>query len=353
MLKTSKIINLFKVFRQPIGLAFLGLLGIYSIVDVDERNKTILEDWNRMLSVQLADLSGEEKNLLRRFAPSEAIAMRFERLPIALRKLTSLNRLQLPPTDDLLIDSASEKADKSSEGLPVKLTPQFSSKEEQLSQEKLPQPQKTQQSASNKALTLEENQTLPSQNSNQESQTELELDMMVPIANEVQITSKFGWRLHPVFGNRSHFHSGIDFGGTTGTPVLAAYSGKVEKAGWQSGYGLTVILEHHEGTSKTLYAHLSKILVKKGESVQPGDAIGHVGSTGYSTGPHLHFELSELTKDGWKTIDPTPRIEAAIAHYQKEQQRAWLEQTILAGEKEFYTWVAEFTKQFGHFTQKR
>ncbi len=107
------------------------------------------------------------------------------------------------------------------------------------------------------------------------------------------ITSPFGWRQHPIFGSRT-FHSGIDIGAAFGSPVKAANSGSVVYVGWYGGYGKVVIVNHGNYNGKptsTLYAHLSSYSVSNGASVSKGQIIGHVGSTGYSTGPHLHFEV--------------------------------------------------------------
>ena len=98
-----------------------------------------------------------------------------------------------------------------------------------------------------------------------------------------------------------------------GTPVLAAFAGKVAIADWLGGYGLTIVLLHDEGQEETLYAHLSEVLVKEGEIIQQGQAIGLVGSTGYSTGPHLHFEVRKVTADGWEAMDPGTQLEYALA----------------------------------------
>jgi murein DD-endopeptidase MepM/ murein hydrolase activator NlpD len=103
------------------------------------------------------------------------------------------------------------------------------------------------------------------------------------------ITSQFGYRIHPVLGYR-RLHAGTDFGAETGTPIRAAESGTVIHAGWQGGYGKTVIIDHGQGMT-TLYGHCSQLYVRDGQTVQKGEAIAAVGSTGMSTGPHLHFEV--------------------------------------------------------------
>lgn len=101
------------------------------------------------------------------------------------------------------------------------------------------------------------------------------------------ITSPFGWRINPIWGGRE-FHQGIDIAIGTGTKVLAAASGVVTYAGWMTGYGNVVILYHGSNVS-TLYAHLEKFAVRKGEQVRQGQVIAYSDDTGWSTGPHLHF----------------------------------------------------------------
>jgi hypothetical protein len=102
-------------------------------------------------------------------------------------------------------------------------------------------------------------------------------------------SSGYGWRLHPIKKTRK-FHTGLDLSAKTGTPVCAAGSGMVAKAGMTKGYGNLIIIDHGDGLT-TRYAHLSKINVKEGNEVEGGQLIGKVGSTGQSTGPHLHFEV--------------------------------------------------------------
>ena len=108
-----------------------------------------------------------------------------------------------------------------------------------------------------------------------------------------RITSYFGWRTHPIFNSRS-FHSGIDIGGPNYGEIRASNSGKVIYSGWYGGYGKVVIIEHGIINGKpitTLYAHMSSILVSNGQKVNKGQVIGKEGTTGYSTGPHCHFEV--------------------------------------------------------------
>lgn len=103
------------------------------------------------------------------------------------------------------------------------------------------------------------------------------------------ITSDFGWRIHPIYGT-SRLHAGTDFGVDEGTPVHAADGGVVVEAGWISGYGYTVIIDHGNGMS-TLYAHNSDVAVSPGQTVSKGQVVSYSGNTGGSTGPHLHFEV--------------------------------------------------------------
>ncbi len=104
-----------------------------------------------------------------------------------------------------------------------------------------------------------------------------------------RISSGFGNRVHPILGY-SRFHGGVDFAAPQGTAIYAADSGQVIFSGWYGGYGQTVIVDHGGGIT-TLYAHASRLLVREGQAVQQGQSIATVGSTGLSTGPHLHFEV--------------------------------------------------------------
>ncbi len=136
--------------------------------------------------------------------------------------------------------------------------------------------------------------------------------LMFPLPVPAPITSGVGWRSHPVLGDR-RFHSGTDIGAPEGTPILAVADGKVTGADSMGGYGMAVVIEHNNGTLETLYGHMSEILVRPGEWVQQGTVIGRVGSTGLSTGPHLHFEAKQLTSEGWVLVDAGPQLEIAQA----------------------------------------
>jgi murein DD-endopeptidase MepM/ murein hydrolase activator NlpD len=103
------------------------------------------------------------------------------------------------------------------------------------------------------------------------------------------LTSGFGMRTHPVLGGRRQ-HAGIDLAAPTGTPVYATADGVVSRADWYSSYGLYIAIEHG-ASMQTRFAHLSRLAVATGDSVKKGDLIGYVGSTGRSTGPHLHYEV--------------------------------------------------------------
>ncbi|WP_324669015.1 M23 family metallopeptidase [Geochorda subterranea] len=103
------------------------------------------------------------------------------------------------------------------------------------------------------------------------------------------LSSGYGPRTHPITG-QSDYHYGVDIAGMVGTPIRAAADGQVVSAGRRSGYGLTIVIDHGYGR-QTLYGHLSRIQVKVGQRVTKGQVIGAMGSTGLSTGPHLHYEV--------------------------------------------------------------
>lgn len=123
---------------------------------------------------------------------------------------------------------------------------------------------------------------------------------IIPIAIKdfKRISSGFGYRIHPIYKQRIA-HMGMDFTGTLNTPIYATGNGKVIKINRQRGYGKRIVIDHGYGY-KTIYAHLNGYNVKKGQKVKRGDLIGYLGSTGISTGPHLHYEI----KKNGKPVNP-------------------------------------------------
>ena len=130
----------------------------------------------------------------------------------------------------------------------------------------------------------------------------------LPAVNNI-VTCEYGMRTHPITGVYK-LHTGVDLRATSGTPIYAANSGKVITSGYNTAYGNYVVIDHGGGVA-TLYAHMTKRLVSVGDTVKQGHKIGTVGSTGYSTGPHLHFEI---IKDG-DYIDPITQYQGfTIVH---------------------------------------
>jgi murein DD-endopeptidase MepM/ murein hydrolase activator NlpD len=144
---------------------------------------------------------------------------------------------------------------------------------------------------------------------------ESNLELIYPLSSPAPTTSGFGWRTHPITGSR-RFHSGVDFGAPMGAPVVAAGSGIVISSGWLGGYGKTIVIQHN-GVQQTLYGHLSELFVQPGQRIEQGTVIGRVGSTGNSTGPHLHFESKVATADGWVAINPSEEIKYALENLRR------------------------------------
>ena len=140
------------------------------------------------------------------------------------------------------------------------------------------------------SLAVKENMLLLTANTNWQN------SMAIPV--EGTVTSPFGYRVHPVYGTRL-FHNGVDIGADSGTPIVAALSGVVEKAEYNDSYGNYIIVNHGNEV-KTVYAHCSELKVTVGREVEKGEEIALVGSTGVSTGPHLHFEV----RRGEYRVDP-------------------------------------------------
>lgn len=138
-----------------------------------------------------------------------------------------------------------------------------------------------------------------------------------PVKKFQGVSSRFGWRTHPVTGKKE-FHRGIDYRGKKGDGVITTANGTIEYAGFhkKSGYGKMIIVAHNNGF-KTLYGHMSKLRVKTGQVVKKGDLIGDIGSTGLSSGPHLHYEVSFVQRK----LNPVPFIDWNLKNYDEISKR--------------------------------
>lgn len=126
----------------------------------------------------------------------------------------------------------------------------------------------------------------------------------VATAQELPVTSPFGWRYHPIDGEYK-FHCGVDLGYDYGDSVPALFAGEVIAAGdYGDGYGMQVMLYHPDSDTYTKYCHLSKIYVVVGDYVQQGSIVASVGSSGYSTGPHLHLEYIVHGPENYEYANP-------------------------------------------------
>jgi hypothetical protein len=133
-----------------------------------------------------------------------------------------------------------------------------------------------------------------------------------------RLTSGFGSRFHPILGY-VRFHDGVDLAASAGTPIVAAADGRVVGVGWRGGYGQQVEVAHAGGL-ETLYGHMSRIAARAGAMVRKGQVIGYVGSTGLSTGPHLHFEV---TRNGRPVNPASVKLTAGPAHLEGEKLHAF------------------------------
>jgi murein DD-endopeptidase MepM/ murein hydrolase activator NlpD len=143
-------------------------------------------------------------------------------------------------------------------------------------------------------------------------------DSAVPVRlTRLSVSSPFGWRTDPITGSGRR-HAGIDLPGRSGSRVMATAAGVVRIAGWVRGYGNLVEIEHAGGV-ETRYGHLERVRVAPGEAVARGEVIGDLGSTGRSTGPHVHYEV----RVHGVPVDPAQFIGRAIATYEPVYSTAW------------------------------
>jgi murein DD-endopeptidase MepM/ murein hydrolase activator NlpD len=157
-----------------------------------------------------------------------------------------------------------------------------------------------------------------------------ESGMMMPV--DGHITSYFGYRYHPIL-HFTRFHAGVDIGASWGSPIVAAGDGRVVAAGWAGGYGREVQIAHGGGVV-SLYGHMSEIVAQPGSFVRQGQVIGYVGSSGLSTGPHVHFEV----RSGGQPVNPlavrftsAPVVDTHLADAVKARLRTLLSVGVKAG----------------------
>ncbi|ABD27592.1 peptidase M23B [Novosphingobium aromaticivorans DSM 12444] len=153
-----------------------------------------------------------------------------------------------------------------------------------------------------------DNGILPSAKPTTIRRASVSIPSLAPVAM-TRLSSSYGMREHPVLGGR-RAHKGIDLAAPTGTPIRASADGIVEKAEWFGGYGLFVQLDHG-GAMETRYGHMSRVAVAEGQQVRKGDVIGYVGSTGRSTGPHLHYEV----RVSGEAVNPVPYMQGSTKLY--------------------------------------
>jgi murein DD-endopeptidase MepM/ murein hydrolase activator NlpD len=145
-------------------------------------------------------------------------------------------------------------------------------------------------------------------------------------------------RKHPVLG-RVRAHKGVDYAANSGTPIMSAGDGRIKFAGWQNGYGRTVIVDHGRGYT-TLYGHMSRFgKYKTGARVRQGDIIGHVGKSGLATGPHLHYEfrVAGVHRDPLKVTlpKPEPLPGSELARFRLHTQPLLAKLELLEGGRQF------------------
>ncbi len=153
------------------------------------------------------------------------------------------------------------------------------------------------------------------------------LPAIQPVENKdlTRMASGYGWRIHPILKTR-RFHYGMDFTAKTGTPIYATADGIVTHAGWKAnGFGKHVVIDHGYGY-ETLYGHMSKVVVKKGQKVKRGQIIGYVGNTGLSAGPHCHYEVhlngKRVNPINFYYNDLTPEMYARLRKMAKEENQS-------------------------------
>jgi len=280
-----------EVYRVRPGDTLQGVASRYgiSVLDLVSANPS-LESLDRLVAGSVLYIPRKAKGLVVFLPEGQTLvdlAARFGLSPVAVARANGVkDPLDLKPGDLVLLP-----------GIQAKTTYQrLLAKQEAERQARLEAERRRQEELRRLAEERRKQQALAQQRTRQvqQAQTQRPQVRRVSYQEGAMRWPLSGFRITTYFGQRGAFqryHTGIDLAAPYGTPIVAAKAGQVEVAGWSSmGYGFHVVLDHGGGV-ETLYAHMSRIAVRAGQWVEAGQVIGYVGSTGWSTGPHLHFEV--------------------------------------------------------------
>ncbi|UZX15145.1 peptidoglycan DD-metalloendopeptidase family protein [Thermus sp. PS18] len=280
-----------EVYRVRPGDTLQGVASRYgiSVLDLVSANPS-LESLDRLVAGSVLYIPKRARGLVVSLPEGETLvdlSARFGLSPVAVARANGVkDPLDLKPGDLVLLP-----------GIQAKTTYQrLLAKQEAERQARLEAERRRQEELRRLAEERRRQQALAQQRTRQVQQAQTQRPQVRRVSyqegamrwplSDFRITTYFGQR-----GAFQRFHTGIDLAAPYGTPIVAAKAGQVEVAGWSSvGYGFHVVLDHGGGV-ETLYAHMSRIAVRAGQWVEAGQVIGYVGSTGWSTGPHLHFEV--------------------------------------------------------------
>ncbi|TFU16166.1 LysM peptidoglycan-binding domain-containing M23 family metallopeptidase [Thermus tengchongensis] len=280
-----------EVYRVRPGDTLQGVASRYgiSVLDLVSANPS-LESLDRLVAGSVLYIPRKAKGLVVSLPEGQTLvdlAARFGLSPVVVARANGVkDPLDLKPGDLVLLP-----------GIQAKTTYQrLLAKQEAERQARLEAERRRQEELRRLAEERRKQQALAQQRARQvqQAQTQRPQVRRVSYQEGAMRWPLSGFRITTYFGQRGafqRFHTGIDLAAPYGTPIVAAKAGQVEVAGWSSmGYGFHVVLDHGGGV-ETLYAHMSRIAVRPGQWVEAGEVIGYVGSTGWSTGPHLHFEV--------------------------------------------------------------
>ncbi len=291
-----KTFSISKTFIAGIALVFFAFSGLmmFAGMHMAENNQDMVDHYERLIPYKLdQDIAAEKKSIeeLKVYLGNNlaALSARLGGLQAQISRINAVEKrlASAAKIDMSAFDFSNEPAQGGSEDFSISITPEGLSTDILTMEDKL-----AEREAAIKALGVSLSEIILKEGQTPEG---------MPV-KKGWISSKFGWRTSPVSG-RKQFHKGVDIPGRTGDPVIAVADGVVVRSEKQSALGNVIEINHGDGM-RTLYAHNSKNVVSVGTSVSKGDKIAEVGSTGRSTGPHVHFQVY---KNG-RSVDPKPFI---------------------------------------------